>query len=259
MKGAGHSYEIVLVDDGSRDGSGALMQELAAGRSDLTAITFRRNFGQTAAMAAGFAEAAGGVFVTLDGDLQNDPSDIPRLLEERADVGRMLRPYGELHRYLPALAHIHGARISEVEVMHRAREKGVSKYSALGRTPRVVMDLLTVYFMSRFLDRPMHAIGLLGFSSVAMAALGAAALATSAAVAAAPGPMAGAGAAVQAAITTVATGPAVLVAVVALAGLQLLCLGVVAEVASRTYFESQGLTRYRIRHLLRAPSAAAWL
>jgi len=204
LQRANLTYEIVCVDDGSRDGSGAWLKQQAGDRQDLRAVLLRRNYGQTAATAAGFQHARGQVIVTLDGDLQNDPNDIPQLLDkleegydlvsgwrwERQDaaltrllpskianwlLGRVLgvklhdygcslkayraelvadmNLYGELHRFLPALAFIEGARIAEIPVGHYARRHGQSKYG-LGRTFRVLMDLLTVFFIKTFLTRP---------------------------------------------------------------------------------------------------------
>ena len=196
-----YTYEIVCVDDGSKDGSTELLRKLASTSDNLRAIIFRRNYGQTAAMSAGFQNAQGQLIVTLDGDLQNDPRDIPQLLAKisegydlvsgwrkqrqdaaltrllpskiankligkvtgvklhdygcslkayRADLVTDLNLYGELHRFLPALAFIEGARITEIPVRHHPRRHGQSKYG-LGRTFRVIMDLLTVYFMKTFL------------------------------------------------------------------------------------------------------------
>jgi glycosyltransferase involved in cell wall biosynthesis len=199
-------YEIICVDDGSEDGSTDLLRKLARSRTDLKAVILRRNYGQTPAMSAGFNYAQGQIIVTLDGDLQNDPNDIPRLLSKlnegydlvsgwrknrqddrvtrlipsqianwtigkvtgvklhdygcslkayRAELIADLNLYGELHRFLPALAYIEGAKITEIPVNHYARIHGKSKYG-LGRTFRVLMDLLTVFFMKKFLTRPMH-------------------------------------------------------------------------------------------------------
>ena len=208
--------EIIVIDDGSTDGSVPLLKEIAQSRHDLQVVLLRRNYGQSAAMSAGFNQAKGKVIVTLDGDLQNEPADIAtvyhRLLEGydlvsgwrkerqddavtrllpskianklianvtgvhlhdygcsrkayRAEVAKDMHLYGELHRFLPALAFIEGARITEIPVRHHARQFGQSKYG-LGRTLRVVMDLLTIYFMKTFLTRPMHVFGPFGIVSM---------------------------------------------------------------------------------------------
>ena len=209
------SYEIICVDDGSVDGSTEILTEIARQRSDLKGLILRRNYGQTPAMAAGFESAMGKVIVTLDGDLQNDPADIPLLLAKldegydlvsgwrkkrqdaaltrllpskianrligkvtgvkihdygcslkayRAELVADMNLYGELHRFLPALAFIEGAKIAEIPVRHHARRFGKSKYG-LGRTIRVLMDLFTIFFMKKFLTRPMHVFGLWGMVS----------------------------------------------------------------------------------------------
>ncbi|NDG76152.1 MAG: glycosyltransferase, partial [Synechococcaceae bacterium WB8_1B_136] len=209
LRPLGRSFELVLVDDGSSDGTAGVLRDLASSTPELVAVLLRRNYGQTPAMSAGFDASRGGLIVTLDGDLQNDPADIPMLLAElergfdlvsgwrhqRQDhaVSRLLPSkiancliagvtgvrlhdygcslkayrrelvgdmnlYGELHRFLPALAFIEGARISEVKVNHSARRFGRSKYG-IDRTFRVLMDLLTVWFMKRFLTRPMYVFG----------------------------------------------------------------------------------------------------
>lgn len=279
-------YEIICIDDGSVDGSADLLKQYAAERQDLTVLLLRRNYGQTAAMAAGFDYARGKVIITLDGDLQNDPADIPRLLDKlnegydlvsgwrkhrqdnqitrllpskianwligrvtgvslhdygcslkayRTEVVRDMNLYGELHRFLPALAFIEGARISEMPVNHKARQFGKSKYG-LGRTFRVVMDLMTVYFMKRFLTKPMHVFGLLGLLSLL------------------------AGLAVGTYLTVLKfwTGqdigdrPLLILAIVLfLTGIQLFSFGLLAELLMRTYHESQKRPIYRIREHLR--------
>ncbi|MFP5270548.1 glycosyltransferase family 2 protein [Coleofasciculus sp.] len=279
------SYEIVCVDDGSQDGSTELLLELARSRPDFKAVILRRNYGQTAAMSAGFKHAQGRVIVMIDGDLQNDPADIPALLakieegydlvsgwrKERQDaaltrllpskianllIGKVtgvklhdygcslkayrselvadMNLYGELHRFLPALAYIEGARISEIPVRHHARRYGTSKYG-LGRTFRVVMDLLTVFFMKKFLTRPMHVFGLFGLLSF------------------------GVGLFLGLYLTILKLGfgqsigdrPLLILAVVLLlAGVQLFSFGLLAEVLMRTYHESQGRPIYRVREVV---------
>ncbi|MGB7488413.1 MAG: glycosyltransferase family 2 protein, partial [Phormidesmis sp.] len=218
LKNMNVSYELICVDDGSTDGSVPLLRGIAEERNDVQAVVLRRNYGQSAAMSAGFNQARGRVIVTLDGDLQNEPADIAtvyhRLLDGydlvsgwrkerqddavtrllpskiankliakvtgvrlhdygcslkayRAEVAKDMHLYGELHRFLPALAYIEGARITEIPVRHHARQFGKSKYG-LGRTLRVVMDLLTIYFMKTFLTRPMHVFGPFGIVSIAL-------------------------------------------------------------------------------------------
>ena len=209
LRPSGERFELVLVNDGSSDRTAEVLEQLSHKVPELVAVLLRKNYGQTAAMAAGFDVAQGDVIVSLDGDLQNDPADIPMLLaklregydlvsgwrHQRQDaalqrklpsrianrlIGRVtgvklhdygcslkayrrevlsdMRLYGELHRFLPALAFIEGARITEVKVNHRARQFGSSKYG-IDRTFRVLMDLLTVWFMKRFLTRPMYVFG----------------------------------------------------------------------------------------------------
>lgn len=276
------SYEIICVDDGSKDGSTQVLTDLASRRVDLKAVILRRNYGQTPAMAAGFETAQGKIVVTLDGDLQNDPADIPMLLAKlnegydlvsgwrrkrqdaaltrllpskianiiiakvtgvrlhdygcslkayRAELIADMNLYGELHRFLPALAYIEGARIAEVPVRHHARRFGQSKYG-LGRTIRVVMDLLTVYFMKKFLTRPMHVFGLGGVISLAI------------------------GIAMGTYLTIVklffnqniGDRPLLILAVLLIiTGVNLFCFGLVTELLMRTYHESQRRPIYRIR------------
>jgi glycosyltransferase involved in cell wall biosynthesis len=285
----GMSFELVLVDDGSQDGSAAVLRQLRAEVPELVTVLLRRNYGQTAAMAAGFDTSRGAVIVTLDGDLQNDPSDIPLLLDrlgegydlvsgwrhQRQDaafsrllpsrlanrlIGRVtgvrlhdygcslkayrreviddLNLYGELHRFLPALAAIEGARITEVEVNHHARRFGHSNYG-IDRTYRVLMDLLTVWFMKRFLTRPMHVFGLGG-----LAAMGAGLLISVWLV----GEKLILG-------TDLGDRPLLLMALISfLTGVQLFCFGLLAELQMRTYHESQGRPIYRVREKLRGRS-----
>jgi dolichol-phosphate mannosyltransferase len=209
----GKPWEVVFVDDGSTDGSYAALTRLHAGRDDVTVVRLRRNFGKAAALAAGFAHARGDVIVTIDGDLQDDPAEIPRLLVKldegfdlvsgwksrrrdplrrrvlsrlfnavagwvsgvrlhdincglkayRADVVRGLRLYGELHRFIPVLAHHRGYRIAELPVNHRPREHGRSRYG-LERYLRGFLDLLTVSFIGRYRHRPLHLFGGLGLA-----------------------------------------------------------------------------------------------
>ncbi|MFW9263903.1 glycosyltransferase family 2 protein [Nostoc sp. CALU 546] len=279
------NYEIICVDDGSTDGSGEFLKKEAQIRTNLKVVILRRNYGQTAAMAAGFYYAVGKAIITLDADLQNDPADIPMLLakldegydlvsgwrQKRQDgaVNRLLPSkianwlirrttsvnihdygcslkayraelladmnlYGELHRFLPALAYIEGARITEVPVRHHARRFGRSKYG-IWRTFRVLMDLLTILFMKKFLTRPMHVFGLLGLISM----------------------VSGTGIGIYLTFVKLALGemignrPLLILAVLLLVtGVQLFCFGLLAELLMRTYHESQGRPIYRVREVV---------
>ena len=290
LRPLGRSFELVLVDDGSSDRTAAVLRKQASAVPELVAVLLRRNYGQTAAMAAGFDASSGRLIVTLDGDLQNDPADIPMLLEQleqgfdlvsgwrhqRQDhaVSRLLPSkiangliarvtgvklhdygcslkayrrelvedmnlYGELHRFLPALAFIEGARIAEVKVNHNARQFGQSKYG-IDRTFRVLMDLFTVWFMKRFLTRPMYVFGFGGISAMAIGAVLSAYLLT-----------------VKLGGAQIGTRPLLLVAVLALiTGVQLFCFGLLSELQMRTYHESQGRPIYRVRETLRGGLAA---
>ncbi len=282
----GLRFELVLVDDGSRDDTASQLRQLSATVPELVAVLLRRNYGQTAAMAAGFDASSGAVIVTLDGDLQNDPADIPVLLSEleqgydlvsgwrhqrqdaavsrllpsrianrliarvtgvrlhdygcslkayRREVVDDLNLYGELHRFLPALAFIEGARISEVKVNHHPRRYGQSKYG-IDRTFRVLMDLLTVWFMKRFLTRPMHVFGLGGLAAMGV---GLAVLLWLVAEKLLLG-------------ADIGDRPLLLAALISLlAGVQLFSFGLLAELQMRTYHESQGRPIYRVRATLR--------
>ncbi|WP_340689884.1 glycosyltransferase family 2 protein [Hydrogenobacter thermophilus] len=206
-------YEIIFVDDGSDDGTFEVLQKIAGKDSRVKVIRFRRNYGQTAAMYAGFQHAKGEIIITMDADLQNDPEDIPALirkLEEgydlvsgwrkdrkdpffsrrlpsmianwiiskvtgvelhdygctlkayRADILKELELYGDMHRFLPALTKRHGAKITEVVVRHHPRLYGKSKYG-LGRTIRVILDILLVKFLNEYINKPMYVFGSVGF------------------------------------------------------------------------------------------------
>jgi glycosyltransferase involved in cell wall biosynthesis len=211
----GKSYEIVMVDDGSKDATFAKLRSIHERLGQLKVVRLKRNFGQTAALAAGLARARGAVVILMDGDGQNDPADIPALLRKldegndlvagwrhnrqdpflnrrlpsmianqlisftthvklhdygctlkamRQDVAKNLRLYGEMHRFIPAIAYERGARIAELKVKHRPRLRGTSKYG-ISRTLRVVLDLLTVKFLSSYSTRPSHVFGPIGLGS----------------------------------------------------------------------------------------------
>jgi glycosyltransferase involved in cell wall biosynthesis len=280
----GRPYEIVVIDDGSTDDSFERLAAVQAGDARVRVIRFRRNFGQTAAFAAGFAHARGELIVTSDGDLQNDPADIPALVAAieqgadiaagwrkhrkdpflsrrlpsmvanwlislitgvklhdygcslkvfRADVVKPLRLYGEMHRFLPAIASELGVTIVEQAVNHRARRYGRSKYG-IGRTVRVVLDLMTVKFLLSYATRPLQIFGLLGII------------------------MGGVGAAVTGWLAylrlfgdqSIANRPLLLFGVLLVfTGVQLITLGLLAEMQVRTYHESQGKPVYVIREI----------
>jgi glycosyltransferase involved in cell wall biosynthesis len=281
----GRSYEIIIIDDGSSDDT---FQKLAAVQTrdpHLRVIRFRRNFGQTAAFAAGFAFARGRMVVTSDGDLQNDPADIQRLADKleregydivcgwrkdrkdrmitrrlpsimankliswatgvelhdygcslkvfRAEVVKPLRLYGEMHRFLPAIASQFGVRIAEVIVNHRARTAGTSKYG-LSRTIRVILDLLTVKFLLSYSTRPLQIFGLFGFiagvlGSAILAWLGYIRLFTQQGIADRPLLLLG--------------------MLLVFIGVQLVTFGLLAELLARTYYESQNKPVYAIREI----------
>ncbi len=289
LRPSGERFELVLVNDGSSDRTAEVLEQLSHGVPELVAVLLRKNYGQTAAMAAGFDVAQGDVIVSLDGDLQNDPADIPMLLaklregydlvsgwrHQRQDaalqrklpsrianrlIGRVtgvklhdygcslkayrrevlsdMRLYGELHRFLPALAFIEGARITEVKVNHRARQFGSSKYG-IDRTFRVLMDLLTVWFMKRFLTRPMYVFGFGGLIAMLGSLLASSYLLV-----------------VKLMGGDIGNRPLLTLAVVlGLAGIQLFCFGLLGELLIRTYHESQGRPIYRIRETLRGGRA----
>lgn len=217
MDSLGDEYEIIFIDDGSVDNTLPLLQEIQAADNNVTVLSLRRNFGQTAAFAAGFDYSRGDVIVTMDGDLQNDPKDIPKLLElmkdndlvsgwrkkrkdpflsrrlpsliansliskvtgvnlhdygcslkaYRRDVIKNLKLYGEMHRFIPAVASWYGVRIAEIETAHHPRLRGKSKYG-ISRTMKVVLDLITVKFLQSFSTKPLQFFGPIGLLSGAL-------------------------------------------------------------------------------------------
>jgi len=281
LEGTPGGWEALLVDDGSIDGTGERLAELAAADPRVRVLTLRRNFGQTAAFSAGFDAARGEVVVTSDGDLQNDPADIPALvakLEEgydivcgwrkerhdpfskkipswfanrliswatgvrlhdygcslkamRSEVVKGLRLYGEMHRFIPAVASWMGVSVAELAVNHRPRTRGRSKYG-IGRTVRVVLDLFTVKFLLAYGTRPAHLFGLLGLAS-GTAGFGILAYLTwiklvyEAAIGGRPLLLLG--------------------ALLFLTGLILVCIGLLGELMVRIYHESQGKPIYVLK------------
>lgn len=286
----GRPYEIIIVDDGSRDGSFEALAELHARDPRLKVIRFRRNFGQTAGFAAGFAHARGEWIVTMDADLQNDPADIAKLLAKaeegydvvsgwryrrqddlltrklpsragnwliarvtgvylhdygcslkvyHRDVIKNIRLYGEMHRFVPAVASSVGITIAEVPVNHRARERGQSKYAGLrktiSRTTKVFLDMLTVRFLLSYSTRPIHVFGVLGLIASGLGVLLGLVLTFEK----------------LALGHNIGNRPLLLLAVLlVILGVQMISMGLLSEVVVRTYFEAQDKPIYTVRQIL---------
>jgi glycosyltransferase involved in cell wall biosynthesis len=284
MDGIKRGYEIVFVDDGSRDGTLKALEEIQKADARVVVVSFRRNFGQTAALAAGFEYADGDIIITMDADLQNDPRDIPKLLEKirdhdvvsgwrkkrkdklitrrlpsmtanwlisrvtgvslhdygctlkayRKEVIKNVRLYGEMHRFIPAIASWFGASVAEVETTHHPRRFGRSKYG-LSRTVSVVLDLITVKFLQSFSTRPIHAFGpgglLLGLAGFLIALY----------------------------LTyekllrgrDIGGRPLLLLGILCIIlGVQLVVMGLLGEMLARVYHESQGKRIFTVRKVL---------
>ena len=280
-------YEILFVDDASTDRSFELLSNLVETDPHLKVIRLRRNFGQTAALSAGFHEAKGAVVIAMDGDLQHAPEDIPALLSKieegydiasgwrkdrldnaitrklpsrianwlmarasglelrdfgttfkayRAEILKDVNLYGELHRFIPALASFYGARVVEVPIRNTPRAAGESHYG-LSRTFRVLFDILTIRFLLRYFTRPMHFFGVWGFAGTSIGGLillfcAAEKIITGGDIVQEHGPLMLAG------------------GLLLLAGLMMFCTGLLGEVMIRTYFESQGRRIYAVREIL---------
>jgi len=275
-------YELILVDDGSTDKTIERVKSLSNEKTKL--IIFNRNFGQTTAMAAGIDAASGELIATIDGDLQNDPTDIPLMIEKletegwdvvagrrlrrqdgmflrkipskianwiirrstgvyindygctlkvfKHDVAKNLDLYGELHRFIPVLAKMYGAKITEMDVKHHSRIHGVSKYG-IGRTTRVISDLLLMLFMQKYRTKPMHLFGSLGIVSFGLGIL----INTYLLVLKLMG-------------ESIGHRPLLTLGIVLLlAGVQLITTGFIAELIMRTYFESQNKKPYVIKEI----------
>jgi glycosyltransferase involved in cell wall biosynthesis len=294
------SYEAILVDDGSTDRTWTLLQELSQRYPNLHLISFRANFGQTAAMSAGIEHATGDVIITLDADLQNDPEDIPMLLEKMAEgfdvvsgwrkyrkdpfISRKLpsilanaliskitgvalhdygctlkayrreviqdvRLYGEMHRFIPALASWVGGKVTEVAVNHHARQFGTSKYG-ISRTFRVVLDLLTVKFLLSYSRGPMQIFGRVAgwFALFGSAMLGLIIF----------GHLSFLAFGTEFASELVKRPFWVITSFMLLFfSIQFICMGLLAEIMIRTWHESQNKKTYIIRETLKSPSGAA--
>ena len=277
--------EIILIDDGSTDRTFDILKFVHTSDPRVRVVRLRRNFGQSAGFSAGFDLARGEVVITMDGDLQNDPADIPRLLDKidegfdvvsgwrvnrqdvyltrklpsrianglisrvtrvrlhdygcslkayRSDVVKNVRLYGELHRFIPALASWMGIRVAEIPVNHRARKCGRSKYG-LNRTIKVLLDLLAVKFLLDYATRPIQIFGLMGLASLAV----------------------GVGLGLYLTIlrlffdTPLGDRPILLLAILlVMIGVQLIVMGLLGELVVRTYHEAQGKPIYMIREVL---------
>jgi glycosyltransferase involved in cell wall biosynthesis len=285
----GRSYELIIVDDGSTDDSFEILARLQALDAHLRVIRFRRNFGQTAAFAAGFDHARGGIIVTSDGDLQNDPRDIPAMVDTlergadivcgwrkdrkdtfisrrlpstmanalisavtgvhlhdygcslkafRAEIVKEMKLYGEMHRFLPAIASEQTSSIGEMVVQHRPRKYGRSKYG-IGRTVRVVLDLLTVKFLLSYSTRPLQIFGLVGMAMGLTGALVSGWLAVQR---------------LREVASLSQHMPLLLLGILLIfTGFQLVTLGLLAELQVRTYHESQNNPTYVIREIRQTP------
>jgi glycosyltransferase involved in cell wall biosynthesis len=285
-----YNYEMIFVDDGSTDNSFRILAELHKTDGKVKVIRFRKNFGQTAALAAGFAHAKGAIVVAIDADLQNDPADIPAMVEKlhegydvvsgwrkkrhdnaitrlipsvvanwfiskitgvklhdfgctlkayRREVLAETRLYGEMHRFIPALASWSGAHICEIVVNHRPRTAGVAKYG-LGRTWKVILDLITVKFLGSFSTKPIYIFGGLGLASGLGAIIVGLAVLYQKFISAQQLPM--------------NRNPLLtLTAVLIISTIQFILMGLLAELLVRTYHESQNRPTYVIREILESP------
>jgi glycosyltransferase involved in cell wall biosynthesis len=285
MAKLGRSYEVIYVDDGSKDASYEILREIAATDPRAKIVRFRRNYGQTAAMAAGIRAARGEILIPMDADMQNDPADIANLLDKLAEgydvvsgwrknrqdkaVTRILpsimanrliswisgvalhdygcslkayrrevladvRLYGEMHRFIPIYASWAGARVTEIPVTHHARNAGVSKYG-LSRIFKVMLDLITVKFLSSYATKPIYVFGGAGFLCMAGSVVaGIWAL----------------GLKIAHLADFIQTPLPLLAVTLAIMGIQLVLMGLLAEIIMRTYHESQNKLTYHVRNTL---------
>ena len=285
-----YNYEIIFIDDGSTDGSFAKLAQLQKSDSNVRVIRFRRNFGQTAALAAGFKHSRGKIIVAIDADLQNDPADIPQMIDKlkqsydvvsgwrkkrhdnaltrklpsvianwliaiitgvklhdfgctlkayRREVIAETKLYGEMHRFIPALASWSGARICEMVVNHRPRIAGQAKYG-LGRTIKVILDLITVKFLLSFSTKPIQLFGVWGLLALLMGGISG----------------------IEVLVVKILKGrdmtgnPFLYLTILFLVvGIQFIFMGLLAELQVRTYHESQNRPTYVIREILESPQS----
>ena len=277
-------FELIVINDGSKDDTKKILKTLSQSTCQLVVINLRKNYGQTAAMAAGFDNASNDIIITLDGDLQNDPNDIPHLIAIinegydlvcgwrfnrkdkllsrkipskiankliglvtginihdygcslkafKKEIIKDIKLYGELHRFLPVLANIEGAKIIEMKVNHRSRKYGSSKYG-IDRTFRVLMDLLTVWFMNKFLTRPMYVFGFIGIVSILSSLFITSYLLI-----------------IKILGEDIGSRPLLMFALIlGVAGVQLFSFGLLGELLIRTYHESQNRPIYRVRNII---------
>lgn len=291
LKGLGRPWELILINDGSTDGSGAVLDDIAAGDANVKVVHLRRNYGQTAAMMAGIDFARGDIIIPMDGDLQNDPMDIPRLLakldegfdvvsgwrKERLDakltrtfpswmanrlisvisgvhlhdygcslkayhksVIKDVKLYGEMHRFIPIYASWQGARVAEIPVIHHSRQFGKSKYG-LERSLKVVLDLIVVKFLATFAQKPMYIFGGVGLLSLLVSFVsGAWALWLKFAHD----------------VSFILTPLPLLFVLTAITGIMCILMGLLAELLTRTYFESQDKAIYAVGSVRNVDQAA---
>lgn len=287
-----HSYELLLVDDGSTDGSETVLRDMCAADARIKVVALRRNYGQTAALQCGMDHASGEVIVMLDGDLQNDPDDIPRLVEAleqgydlvhgwrkerhdalfsrkipsrianaliswstgfpihdlgctlkamRREIAEDIELCGEMHRFIPILAHWKGARCHEVVTRHAPRTRGKTKYG-LSRTFRVILDLLTVQYLLRFSTRPMH---LFGGTALVMGSIGILSCVATVAMKLFQG-------------VDMSGNPLLLMSAMFLIfAVQFLGQGLKSEITSRTFYSATGQRPYTVRHRLNLQAESA--
>jgi len=285
LERTGRTFEIIFVDDGSGDRTLEILRDIHHGDGRVKIVSFRRNFGQTAALAAGFDYARGAIVVTLDGDLQNDPEDIPKLVSKveegydlvsgwrvkrrdpfltrrlpsmianwmisritgvslhdygctlkafRHEVVKNVSLYGEMHRFIPAIASGMGVSVAEMPVNHRPRTTGTSKYG-LFRTVKVILDLITVKFLLSYSTRPIHIFGMIGLCSGAL------------------GVIIGVWLSFQRLFLRIPLGnrPLLLLAIVLVfIGVQFITIGLLAELQTRIYHEAQSKPTYSVRETL---------